>query len=184
MKNLTKAVLVVLAAVVLVSTVAVLTPRAVHALTAQLVQNVDSPPRNPWTGTCSISYTNYGSSVCYIATPPGYEVTIQTVTFSGTSSLRYEQVTLTLTTTTAGQSVNPAWNNQIDHVIAQFLGPGITQYASSLQTTLYADPSSQIEFYLTSDGFNPPIDGFPGGTLGGTVVLMGYSVNVGAPPAG
>jgi hypothetical protein len=70
MKNLTKAVLVVLAAVVLVSTVAVLTPRAVHALTAQLVQNVDSPPRNPWAGSCTISNTGASTALCPIDTPP------------------------------------------------------------------------------------------------------------------
>ena len=196
MKNFTKAVLLVLAAVVLVSTVAVLTPRAVHALTAQLIQNVDSPPRNPWTGSCTIAYTNYPPSQCYISppgqpthfsrsTPPGFEVTIQTITFTGTSSSKHEHLTLALATTTAGQGLLPAWNNQIDHVVAQiFPSPGVTQYASSFQTILYADPSSLIEVLLASDGPNPPTEGFPDGTLGGTLTLTVYSVNVGTPPVG
>ena len=57
MTNLLKIASGALAAIVLVSIVAVVTPRAVQAVAAQLVQDVDSPPSNAWSGHCILVHS-------------------------------------------------------------------------------------------------------------------------------
>ena len=114
MKNLTKIVFVVLAAIVLVSTVAVLTPQVVRAVAAQLVQDVDSPPRNAWSGNCrsgSIPTTGAYWS-CSIPTGAASAVVqLQTIAFDGITDASRNDIVISLNT--GSVSFAPIWNTQI-----------------------------------------------------------------------
>jgi hypothetical protein len=190
MKNLSKIALVVVVSIALLSTVAVLTPRVVHAVTAQLVQNVDSPPRNPWAGTCTASgSTTSDYFTCVIPALPGYEIAVQTVTIAGFTSDNHTHVILSLKTFGGGYS--EVWNNQIDATISASVllqVPGYTgihqnSYFSTQPAIQYVDPTftnldasvvpNEIAVTVETDSGNPH-------GLGGTVSLTGYSVNLGA----
>jgi hypothetical protein len=191
MKNFRKIVFAVLAAIVLVSTVAVLTPRAVHALAAQLVQDVDSPPRNPWTASCATANTTTNVAYCIISAVPGYEITVQTVTVQGYTSELHEHVILQLVTTTGGNY--EFWNNQLGYVITQpeqlplelpgYTGTNQHNYVSTQPVTLYVDPTNPstvppttntIAVYFQTDSGNPH-------GMAAVVTLTGYVVNLGTP---
>ena len=103
MKRVAKIVLVALMALVLVSGVAMLTPRAAHAVVATFVRDVDNAARHPWAGTCSSSSNGYFSD-CTITVPPNVEVVIQTISFLGGSDSANTQERFTLTRTTGGSS--------------------------------------------------------------------------------
>jgi hypothetical protein len=177
-KNLTKMLFVLLAAVLLVSTVAALIPRAVHALTAELVQNVDSPPRNAWVGTCSINTTaSFGS--CTIPVPAGQTVTIQTMTFLGTA-VNHEHMLIDVSSAIGPDGELAVWTNQIVSVVGiTGFTSKIDQFYSSLGLTLYATGGQgPITVSISTDGPNPVTDDTD---LGGNVFLVGYTVNTGTP---
>jgi hypothetical protein len=187
MKNLTKIVFLPLAAIVLVSIVAVLTPRVVRAVTATLVQSVDNPPRNAWTSSCVLPNTPENVNTCSIVPPAGQVVTIQTVSFQGTA-INHAHIVLFLQTQLNNQEAY--WFRQFDSVVTSPYGSfpaGVTQFASSAALTLYSNPPTvqtgygpDIYVYVATDGLNSPmVDGYG---LGGTVTLVGYAVNV-APAA-
>jgi hypothetical protein len=198
MKNLIKVVSVVAAAAfVLVSTVAVLTPRVVRAVTAELVQNVDSPPRNPWMGTCNISPVSSGIegfADCQISVTAGQELVIQTITFTGYAT-NHTHMLLTLgcpgcaasvIRPVIGVSELPLWNNQIDAIVSSpALAAGINAFASTFPCTIYypgpyagSEPPAPLDLSIQTNANNPVIDGF---SLEGTFTLFGYAVNVGTP---
>jgi hypothetical protein len=183
MKKLAKIVSLMAAAILLVSTVAVLTPRVVRAVTATLVQSVDNPPRNAWTGSCVMSSTPENINSCSIVPPAGQVVTIQTISFQGTA-INKAHIVLLLQTQLNNQEAY--WYGQIDNVVTSPYGAspaGVTQFASSAALTLYSNPptvqtgyGSDIYIYLATNGLNSPmVDGYG---LGGTVTLVGYTVNV------
>ncbi|MGO8734794.1 MAG: hypothetical protein ACLQVM_18615 [Terriglobia bacterium] len=81
MKNSTKMVLVALAAIVLLSTVAILTPRATHVLAAGPTTITYNMPRNPWTSYCAppAAPPNIYYTSCTITAPSGGELVIQMI---------------------------------------------------------------------------------------------------------
>ncbi len=185
MKNLAKMIcVVVVSAIVLVSTVAVLTPRVVRAVAAQLVQNIDSPPRNAWTASCSTPTINGYETSCAIPVPAGQVVTIQTVTFSGTT-VNHENVLLTLNTWIGGTVA--IWHNQFERVVPEpgvpVSIPPVYAFASSANLTLYADTTGNgsVQAIITTEGSQPANPS--GAGLSGNITLIGYTVNVGAPSA-
>ena len=180
----------------LVSTVAILTPRVVRAVAAQLVQNIDSPPRNAWSGSCQTPSTDGTVTYCSIPLLPNSETTIQTATFAGQSSTVNDHVVIELNAITGGnQSV---WFNQLTKIpgIEEYLG--INYYTSSIPLTLYADYSGIptptpaggttvgctqcVEAIVFSKSQNTGVEGAPR-SLYGTFTLIGYTVSVGAPGA-
>jgi hypothetical protein len=192
MKNLPKIVLVVVvSATVLVSAVTILTPRVVRAAAAMLVQNVDSPARNPWSASCAFSATNDQAS-CDIFTPNGKEVVIQTITFQGASDVSHDNVVLNLYIPISGGN-QATWSNQIlktvlNHNPSDYLGlspalpDGSHYFLWSASTTLYVDPplvgvpGYEISAAAITDGPNPK-------GLIGIVTLTGYAVTLSAPGA-
>jgi len=186
MKNLTKLVFLAVAAIALVSTVAVLIPRAVRAAVAQLVQDVDSPPRNAWVGSCQMPAAAVSFNDCTIAAEPGQVITIQTVTFQGYAT-GHSHLLLQLEVPMPSQLA--IWENQItSDVVPTVTGDrGVNQFASSHALTLYAPYSAQgIQVQILTDGSNtifPPIFGPGVSGLGGTVTLIGYTVNISPPTA-
>jgi len=169
------------AAILLVSSVAVLTPRVVRAVTAQLVQNVDSPPRNAWVGSGVFLPTSELASenTCQISVPPGQAVTVQTLTFTGTA-VNHKHILLTVTATIGSQV--EIWNNQITSVVGDGIVPAhVDQFASSENLTLYSFNSSYsttITAFIETDGNNDSSTNY---SLSGGLTLIGYSVNVGTP---
>lgn len=189
MKNLLKVVSLVAAGViVLVSTVAVLTPRVARAVAATLVHNVDSPPRNPWTANCVLGHTTSLSQSCSIPATAGYEITIQTVSLQADTSNNHEHLILTLVTATG--NTNEIWTNQLHSVVGSLATSvtgtivdltGRNLYASAQPLTLYVDPTNSgspndIAAYINTDTNNP-------NGMAGLVTFVGYSVNLGASAA-
>jgi hypothetical protein len=146
MKNLLRiASVAVVSAIVLLTTVAVLTPRVVRAVTAELVQNVDSPPRNPWSQSCIANSDAAGAS-CTISVPSNQEITIQTVTFNGTTSPDHDHLVLLLETTAGGNDAQ--WNNQFTRTVIPATGGGMPRCFSlakhSRSTPIRDRPSMSI----------------------------------------
>ena len=75
--GLTKILLSAMTAIVLVSGVAVLTPRAVHAVVATFVRDVDNGARHPWAATCGFTTNASSSNSCTITVPSNVEVVLQ-----------------------------------------------------------------------------------------------------------
>lgn len=145
MKNSTKIVLVTLAAIVLVSTVAVLRPRVVHA-TSYTVNPTGA--RTPVTVYCVPEPTDHSNvAICSILNTSGAEIVIQTVSF-------------TVNTTGPNTPVLEQVNTVNNEFLGIWLGESITfralvsggYYATtSSQTTLYSDPGTNISCIVTLD---------------------------------
>ncbi len=171
---------VAVAAILLVSTVAIVTPRVVRAVTAELVQDVDSPIRNAWTANCQMAPASGSSNGCTIPLQPGQAVVIQTLTFQGSTS--FDRHILMQLETGIG-SEQAMWNHQFTFSALPILTTDkIFQFVGSENLTMYANNATTgITVQLTTSDPNPITFGFGG--LGGTVTLVGYSVNVGTPGA-
>ena len=102
MKNLTRIVLLALAAAVLVLTVAVLTPRKAHATGMTTDPTL---PRTPWSGTCNLIPTSATSAAatCNITTvPSNAELVIQSEVFNAITSDADTPELPSITATTGG----------------------------------------------------------------------------------
>jgi hypothetical protein len=175
------AVAVTSAAILLVSSVAILTPRVVRAVTAELVQDIDSPIRNPWTANCRMAPSSGSSNSCTIPLQPGQAVVIQTLTFQGSTS--FDRHILMQLETGIG-SERAIWNHEFStSALPVLTDTSILQFVASENLTMYANNStSGITVQLSTADTNPIT--FPFGGLGGNVTLVGYSVNAGNPSSG
>jgi len=110
-------------------------------------------------------------------------VVIQTTTFQGFTN-GHDHVLLQLQTGIGSEGA--VWNHEItNNVVPLVTADSVFQFAASENLTLYANNStSGITAQIFTDGGNPIIlfDGVTGG-LGGTVTLIGYTVNVGTAAA-
>jgi hypothetical protein len=144
MKNLTRIVFVALA-IVLVATVAVLTPRTLHAATAlvvTLVQDYDNAGRHPFVADCNIDLVDTASASCTATTvPAGDEYVIQTETFYGQVAPKNTTVAYDLRVTTAGEVMDAGFG------VANDVGFSQPSYAETYTTypwILYADTGTPI----------------------------------------
>ncbi len=193
MKKLTKIVFVVLAAIVLVSTVAVLTPRVVRAVAAQLVQDVDSPPRNAWSGNCRSGSIPTTGAYWSCSIPTGAASTVielQTITFDGITDALRDHIVISLNP--GSVSVTPVWHAQIKNTVltscppqeifgesfcfedANEYGPKNNYFFWSSPLTIYSIPGVPITIGVATAGPNP-------NGSGGIISLTGYSVSIAAP---
>src|SRR5262252_5791927 len=79
-----KVVLAILACVLLISGIAVLSPRAVYAVVATIIRDQDNPARHPFTTECTSNPDRGGSVSCNTpAIPAGQEVVIETISING-----------------------------------------------------------------------------------------------------
>jgi len=169
MKNLTKILLTALTAIVLVSGVAVLTPRAVHAVVATFVRDVDNGARHPWSSSCG-STSNTAHAQCSIVIPASEEVVIQQayVLDSSDSVNKITSNDIELTTggnPNAAQLYLAADVTRTDFPTQSFLSGQIT-------STLYADPGSTVTVYVKTANANPVIG------LNVSLTLSGYTVSL------
>jgi hypothetical protein len=188
MRNLTKILVVVVSAIVIVWTAGVLTPRVVKAVSATLVQNIDSPARNAWNEHCSFE-EGMPNEGCGLLAPVGKELVIQTVTFQGTAPAYVNDLVLTLN---IPSDENSSWSTEI-HKTALNVIPAVpwinidapiptsnaSYFLSGTSTTLYVNPSpgggSPINVSVnTIKPHNPNED-----TVEGVVAVFGYTVNLG-----
>jgi hypothetical protein len=148
-----KFLLVAFVAIVLISGVAVLTPRALHAVVATFVRDVDNAAHNPWAGTCDSSSNSFFAD-CKIAVPPNVEVVIQTISLLGGSDSANKIARFTLTTTTGGTS-STLYFFQKDNAS---LAPFDSSYSQNFHLTAHADPSSVIDVVTQTSDLNPPTE--------------------------
>lgn len=120
MKNSTKIVLVALAAILLVSTVAVLAPRATHANTTRPpITFSPTAERTPWVTGCLLQWASPGPFCNTPPTPAGHEVVIQSLSFMAcdpeitlASGITQPLLFPTIYTTTGGNTRVP-WRTTI-----------------------------------------------------------------------
>jgi hypothetical protein len=184
MKNLTKILLLVVSAIVVVSTAGVLTPRIVKAVTATLVQNVDSPGRNAWASSCTIDMGDIAHGGCSINALPQKEIVIQTISATLSSNVSVENIVLTVNTGVAGNL--PAWSIQIPKSVLDippyafnFEPPSTSSYfLSGNSTTLYVDPPGSLTgpisgIYAWINTASPAPS-----RVNGSIYFVGYTVNL------
>jgi hypothetical protein len=152
MKNVSKFLLVALVAIVLISGVVVLTPRAVHAMIATSVRDVDNAARHPWARTCDSSSNSFFAD-CKIAVPPNVEVVIQTISLLGGSDSANKIARFTLTTT--GGTSSTLYCFQKDNAS---LAPFDSSYSQNFHLTAHADPSSVIDVVTQTSDLSPPAE--------------------------
>jgi archaellin len=173
MKNSTKMVLVALAAIVLVSTVAILTPRATHVLAAGPTTITYNMPRKPWTSYCAppAAPPNIYYTSCTITAPSGGELVIQMISGYQIAPVptRLQAQVSTQVAPAIGPTIN--WFTMLSPVDIQ----GSDYYYWSYPVTLYADPGTTITVTLVNQ------NGHPLTTLNARVAMTGYYVT--PPPS-
>ncbi len=169
MKKLSKLAFVAFACVLVISAVAVMSPRSVHAVIATLVKDVDTPARHPFTTNCDTGISGTSSASC--STPPipaGEEVVIETVGIGGSADPTNTKLVVTLTTTAGGASSN-YWVVLEDTGIFQTY---TSSFNASPQLRLYADPGTPIHMEVRTKGLNPSRG------LNAVVDISGYWVSL------
>ena len=170
MKNSTKIVLVGLAAIVLVSTFAVLTPRTTDVLASGPVSIPYNSTRTPWTSYCAppAAPPNIYYTSCTITAPSGGELVIQLI--SG-FQIAPDPTLLTVGVATNLTAPVASWTTMLAPVDIQ----GNDYYYWSYPVTLYANPGTTITVTLVNQ------NGHPLTTLNARVALTGYYVT--PPPS-
>jgi hypothetical protein len=173
MKNSTKIVLVALAAIALVSTVAVLIPRATHVLAATTTLSATSP-RTPWANYCApiegVLETYVAS--CTITAPSGGELVIQMISGFQFAPLA-SHLTAQVLTVVRGSPTAINWTTWLARPVVI---NGHDLYDWSYPITLYADPGSTITVQLVNQTTQP----LPLTSSNARITMVGYYV----PPPG
>lgn len=149
----------------LLASIAVVTPKAVRAAVATIIRDQDNAARHPFSANCTISAVQ-GTCTPVIAVPPGVEYVIQNVTVESllTASGSYGiigrsdvggQANAFLAGLTVGIQSDPS------HFLIR----------QTFQVTAYADPGTNITFNGTA--FTSPAT-----SMGATVSIMGYYVTL------
>jgi hypothetical protein len=154
MKLLAKLSFGTLAAVLLISGIAVLSPRAVHAVVATIIRDQDNPARHPFVEICTGPTTNSNAAARCSTNdlPAGQEFVIETVSISATGDPSNIVLAPTVFTTAGGRenvsyALNPISNNGLDQQVAsQFTGTQLVRF--------YADPGTAI----TCEGVTPNVN--------------------------
>lgn len=168
MKNLPKIFVAALMGIVLVSGIAVLTPRTVRAVVATFVRNVDTPGRHAFSYYSSASSSSFQTS-CSIPVPASEELVIQNLGCKANSDTVNKTLLTEIYTSIA--LADDAYHAST--AADTGFGAGTqSQYNTGASLTLYADPSTNILVQFTTKTPNPTIGLF------GTCFLTGYSVSL------
>jgi len=155
-------------AIVLVSGVAVLTPRAVHAVVATFVRDVDNAGRHAFSYFCGVNSSSSQTS-CSIPMASNQELVIQNLGCVATSDSTNKTL-LTEIYTSIGLA-DDAYHASTATDTGFGLGSQ-SQYNTGVNLTLYADPSTSILVRFTTKTPNPT------NGLIATCFLTGYSVSL------
>ncbi len=169
MRRLSKLAFVAFACVLVISAVAVMSPRAVHAVVATLVKDVDNPARHAFTTSCIFTPTAGQATGCTTpAIPAGEQVVIETVAVIASANPTNTELSASISTTVNGATAT--WPFSVaDNGTNQ---PGNSLFWASQPLRLYADPGTTIVFGINTKGLNPPL------ALGGGAGISGYWVSL------
>ena len=178
MKKSTKIVLVALAAILLVSTVAVLAPRATHAnTTPQPITFSPTADRIPWVTACGPKLVPDGLFCVTPPTPAGYEVVIQSLSFMAcdpeinlASGITQPLLFPRLNTTTGGNP-NAIW---VTTLVPPLLSGNYYSAQFTFQTNIYVDPDTNIGVWLGFDSATGTIVSYGPASA----ILQGYAVKL------
>ncbi len=126
----------------LISGIAVLSPRAVQAAVATLTRDQDNPARHPFATSCFSAGVNANGVPCF--TPPipaGQEVVIETVSISGSGGPNNVTLLPSITTTAAGVVTQYDLNPISDD---RFFQPVKSDFHTAQSLRLYVDPGTVI----------------------------------------
>lgn len=170
MRLLKQAMAVLGAVVVIAALVAVVTPKAVHAVVATLVRDADNAAKHPFSASCN----NLGSgdeAQCVVTTvPAGQELVIQELTISVDTDSGYDVYEVASVTT--GGVVVGHYLTMTDAGPCQFcVGSTGHLYTATHPTIFYADPGTAETVAVVRDAVTP--DG-----MAMVATLSGYLVSV------
>jgi hypothetical protein len=151
--------------VLLITIFAIIGPRAVHAVTATIVRDADNPARHTFVGFCGLASTPGTTVQCTYPVPAGEEVVIQTAWVSVTASSANTSILTTVQSVSKG--VTP-----VESSIGNNNGmtPNQTSVQTTMSSTLYGDPGTDLTCIAQSPGNNPSPD------LSVECVFTGYYV--------
>jgi hypothetical protein len=142
-----------LACVLVISGIAVISPRAVHAVVATIIRDQDNPARHPFTTKCFAPKTAIDRNTCETdAIPAGEEVVVETISFNGNGDPGNFVFVPDIITTAAGVAQLYDLNPIFDSDLTQ---PTAASYAGVQSVRLYADPGSVIKCEGITPNFNP-----------------------------
>jgi len=179
MKPLTKLGYLAAACALLVTTFAMIGPRAVRAAVATLVEvsnttanpipnkNVDEPARHAWTALCEVGSAGTSAS-CTITTPNNEEVVVQAETYSVGADRANTYMLFSSSATTAG-SPFVVYAQAVDNDLSQ---PDNSYFANTASATMYLDPNSALVCTARTKGLNVNRE------LNGTCLYSGYYVTL------
>lgn len=157
MSLLRKALVPLAGVAVIALVISVAGPRAVHAIVATVVQDVDNAARHPFYGHCSVlsSLTHGDGGSCVISVPAGEEVVLQTERLYTTADPKNTKVLNYLMMTTAG-GFEPVYTDAVGHDTG-FYQPAFSADFSAYNWTLYADPGTSITCGASTRATNPVV---------------------------
>jgi hypothetical protein len=149
----------------LVTTFAIIGPRAVHAVAATLVRDADNPARHTFVAVCGFVSTPGSIVQCNYQVPAGEEVVIQTAWVNVIASAANTSILSTVQSVSKGATPvesSVGGNNGMT--------PNETNVQTTMSSTLYADPGTFLTCGAQSQGDNPSP------ALSVECVLTGYYV--------
>jgi len=143
-------VLVVAAFALSIAAVNLISPKSVKAAVAALIRDVDNQARHPFALACFSSSSASNSVSCEVAVPPGEEMVVQTVNLGSLATTSNTSARLAVSTTTAGNV------GYADTVVQDdgFFQPFQSRIVGTLNTTLYADPGTNIVCSMQTKSLN------------------------------
>ena len=165
MKVLVKLVFGTLGCVLLISGIAVLSPRAVHAVVATIIRDQDNPARHAFTTQCVIPNTTGAVGNCFTPViPGGEEVVIETISYQ----IHGDPSNSTLVPFVDISGVPYGFNPIFD---AGIFRPTNSFYSGVISIRLYSDPGIPIICEIETQLGNPA-------GLGGECTFSGYFVTL------
>jgi hypothetical protein len=141
-----------LAAVLLISGIAVITPRAVQAVVATIIRDQDNPARHPFATKCTIENNHSNGAICDTpAIPAGEEVVVETISIDGLGDPGNFVLGVRVTTVVGGVSQDFRLNPIFDSEETQ---PSFATYHGNQSLRLYSDPGFPIEFFAETSASN------------------------------
>ena len=172
MKLIAKLALGVFACALLISGLAVLSPKSAYAHAAPVVTDQDNPARHPFAMSCALTPVNPNDPVSDCnspAIPAGQEVVIETISISGFSDT-INTVLVASVNTSAGGSIQAYTLNPLaDSGVGQ---PGFSFYTGVFSIRLYADPTTAIGCHFQTKNQNLTQ------SLTGSCMFSGYFVTL------
>ena len=167
MKPLAKLGYLAAACALLVTTFAIIGPRAVRAVAAALIRDTDNPARHPWAASCEPSIGTHSNSLsCNITAPSEEEVVIQNESFGAFNEADPDNKTALYSVSSAtvgGLSVVNILGTDVGDgqpASSDLVGTGTGTMYADLGTTItcsavtpHPNPTTGLEFTCSLSGY-------------------------------